>query len=514
MNKCLKNIFLSVLAGILGFLAFPPFEIPILGWVCLIPLFIVSQKRKREAFLYSYLAGIVFFGLLLYWFPEVSVPGMIVLVSVLAVFYGLFGLVLRIVFKYSMNVLILPFVWVVLEYIRGNIFTGFPWGYLGYSQYTNTNLVQIADMTGVYGVSFLLVAFNVALFAAFTQPKKRISYMMVPLMFILASSSYGIYRLENSKSRGEAKISVVQGNIPQKFKWDSSHAEEIVETYGALTRRVSSDKADLVVWPETAYPFLVEGARSSASGIADLAVEIKTPILSGIVYSEGGNYYNSAALFGVKGQLEDRYDKTHLVPFGEYIPFKKVLALIRNYIDKPIGDFASGDEYTLFPLRATRSSDTEDGARTRQTSFYKFGVLICFEDTFPYLAREFVNRGANFLINITNDAWFGNTAAARQHMQASVFRAIENRVPVIRAANTGISCFIDPAGRVFDVIEKDGKETFVGGFATGIIKPIYGRTVYTVYGDTFVYFCAFMILLLFVTEGILNRSNSSVLRRE
>ncbi|MFC1548373.1 apolipoprotein N-acyltransferase [Candidatus Omnitrophota bacterium] len=503
MKEHVRNVSFAFLSGILGSLAFPPFELTFLGWVCLIPfLLFIKGDRPKENFLYAYLTGVVFFGLLTYWLVNVTIPGMIILVLILSVFYGLFGLIAGYAFKYSMNLLILPFVWVVLEFIRGNIFTGFPWGLLGYSQYTNINLIQIADITGVYGVSFLIVVFNVAMLGVFKRSKRKIAHMMIALLFILVSTSYGIYRQQNMKDWGSAKISVVQGNVPQNLKWDPAFAKEIVKEYTGLTKEAALDKPDIIIWPETAYPYLFTKGGGEAEEVNALSKKLGIPILAGVVSLEGDDYYNSAVLFNGKSEISAKYDKLHLVPFGEYVPFKKSLSFLRKYIDKPIGDFEKGSSYTLFPVTSARSSTGSDGALMRTTNFFKFGALICFEDAFPYISREFVKKGAGFLVNMTNDAWFGETAAPRQHMQASVFRAVENRVPVVRAANTGISCFIDYTGNIISRVRKGQQDIFIGGFATDEIKVSRVRTYYTVYGDVFVYFCAFMVILLMITEGL------------
>ena len=185
------NILLSVLSGILAFLAFPPLKIGLAAWVCLVPLLVaVKRAGSTRAFSLGFIAGAVFFGTLLYWLVNVTVPGTVILVLVLALFLGLFAFVAGIVFKYSMDLLILPFVWVVLEYIRSHLFTGCPWGLLGYSQYTNINLIQVADLTGVYGVSFALAAFNVAAFAIISRSKRKIYYMMSALLFLIAVTTY------------------------------------------------------------------------------------------------------------------------------------------------------------------------------------------------------------------------------------------------------------------------------------------------------------------------------------
>ena len=503
MKIVLRNIFLALLSGILAFLAFPPFELTLLAWVSLVPLLLaIKTSSFRGTFWYSYLAGVVFFASLLYWLTNVTVPGMILLVAVLSIFYGIFGIIAGLVMRYGLDLFILPFTWVVCEYIRSNLFTGFPWGLLGYSQYRNINLIQIADITGAYGVSFLIVIFNVALFSLFIRSRKKIVYMMVALFLIIMSTSYGIYRLNNYRIWGSPRLSVVQGNIPQHEKWDAKFADDIVKKYERITKEAAKTKPSLIIWPETSYPYLVEGKENPAEEISALAARVEIPILAGFAYKEGNDYYNTAMLFDETGEVAGVYYKKHLVPFGEYVPFAKYLSFLRGYIDKPIGNFASGDSYTLFSLKAVTVTPTDSGTKLRQTDFYRFGTLICFEDIFAYIAEEFALSGASFVVNITNDAWFGETAASRQHLQASVFRAVENKLPVVRAANTGISCFVNSTGKVTSYVEEGGKKTFVEGFATDRIDIHAGKSFYTLYGDVFVYFCTFMMAFLFITEKL------------
>jgi apolipoprotein N-acyltransferase len=431
---------------------------------------------------------------------NVTVPGTAILVLYLGVFFCAFALAAHFIISKSMEFLILPFVWVILEFIRGNLFSGFPWALLGYSQYMNSTLIQIADITGAYGVSFILVAFNTAVFAWITGSKRKISYMMVSLLFIAVSISYARYRFDNDQVLYSPKVSVVQGNIPQNLKWNVSEADNIISIYEDLSLRVTRENPDIILWPETAYPYLLEKNISAGERGGAITEKLKIPVLAGCVTREGNAYYNSAVLFN-KGQMDKIYRKTHLVPFGEYIPFEWVNSKLRDYVDKPIGDFLKGTEYTLFPLKGTSVQDFGKEI-IRTTGYYEFGVLICFEDVFPYISREFVKRGADFLVNITNDAWFNRTAASRQHLQASIFRAVENRVPVVRAANTGISCFIDPLGRIQSVLrDASGEEIFIRGTFTDNVNFYSGKSFYTFYGDSFVLFCMIMLIILFLTEG-------------
>lgn len=501
------KILLAVSSGILSFLAFPPFEFTALGWVALVPLLYIFRYELsvKEAFFYPFLSGVVFFSCLLYWLAGVTIPGMIVLIIWLSLFYGIFGSCVRYVFKSSTNFLAVPLLWVILEYARGCFLTGFPWGLLGYSQYTNISLIQITDLTGAYGVSFILAAFNMALAAWAINSKKKITYLVVALLLIITAVTYGKTRFENYYIRGTFKASVIQGNIPQKHKWDSAFADEIIEEYVNLTEKaVTKDAPAMVVWPETSYPYLIENEDSAPPEVAEVIKKWKTPLLIGVVLNRAGEYFNSAILFDARAKVSGVYNKTHLVPFGEYIPFAKTFSFLRDYIDKPIGNFARGGKYDLFSVRSITLSSSEE-IKTRRTDFYKFGVLICFEDIFPYITREFVKGGANFMVNITNDAWFGKTSAARQHLSASVFRAVENRVPIIRAANTGISCFIDSTGKILKVAEKDGKEIFIRTFLTETIDIHAGKSYYTLHGDVFVVLCVVFLILLFAIGKMMKK---------
>ena len=496
-----------MLSGVLAFGAFPPLDLSFLAWVSFVPLFfVIKESDTKEAFFYSYLAGIVFFGSLLSWLFNVTVPGTIILVLIMGAYYAVFGVAARLILKYSMNLFILPFFWVIIEYIRAHLFSGFLWGMLAYSQYRNINLIQLADIMGPYGISFVVMTFNAALFAVAARSKRKISYIMFALLFIITATSYGMYRLDNLVFRGSPRISVVQGNIPQRMKWDENFAREIMDTYSDLTVKAASERPDMIVWPETSYPYLAEKGESPAPDISGLSADLATPILAGLIYERDGTYFNSAVLFDGDDREAEIYNKLHLVPFGEYVPFEKYFRGLRGRIDKPIGDFGRGEERTIFTLRSLREEAGADGSLKRSTTFFKFGVLICFEDVFPYLSRDLVHDGANILVNITNDAWFGDTAAARQHVQSSVFRAVENRVPVIRAANTGISCFIDPTGKIVSGVSEDGREIFVRGYDTATVKVAAIRSYYTLYGDTFVYFSGFLLILLLISETLSMKS--------
>lgn len=267
------------------------------------------------------------------------------------------------------------------------------------------------------------------------------------------------------------------------MKWDPEAAAFIVEKYSGLTKEAALNKPDLIIWPEASSPGVLGEDHLIFKDIFSLARETKIPLLIGTVTREKEEYFNSALLIDSLGKTSGRYNKMHLVPFGEYIPLKKILPFLQTVV--PIGDIAFGREYTVF---------TSHGIN--------FSVLICFEDLFPELSRGFVKNGANLLVNITNDAWYKKTSAAYQHFQASVFRAVENRTFLARSANTGISGFIHPTGKIVSLVkDKEGEEIFVDGFCTQEIANRKGNlTFYTKYGDFFPAACFLLILCVIITR--------------
>jgi apolipoprotein N-acyltransferase len=507
-----RYVSFALTSAILGILSFPPFGLSFCAWAAFIPLMIMAgEARAKDAALYSYLSGVLFYIGTCWWLLRVTVPGAVLLILFLSLFHGLFGYAANRIKKYSMDLLLLPFIWIVLEYLRSHIFGGFPWAILGYTQYKNIPMIQVADLTGVYGVSFLIMIFNTSVYSFFIGEKRRTLYLAITLFIMVFVLGYGIMRVESLKPWCKIRPGVVQGNIPQADKFDPASSGWIFDKHSSLTRGLAAERPDMVIWPETSYPYLVSGDEG-LEDVSVLAVETGIPLLAGIVRNDReGHYFNSAFLVGKDGAVKDIYDKTHLVPFGEYIPFEKIIFFIRGLIDKPIGNFLPGEKYTLFTLNSVTLSRTEDQGRKRETRFLKFGVMICFEDCFGYISREFVKGGASFLVNITNDAWFGPSGAQEQHLQASVFRAVENHVPVIRAANTGVSCFIDSTGKVLSRVREGGEETFVEGCSSESVDITNVRTFYTFYGDIFIFFSIFILALITAVEVYIIKKESPVM---
>ncbi len=490
-----KNLLLCVLSAVLLIFSFPGFNVGLLAWLAFIPLFLaLENKSKKKAFFLAYFTGIIFWGGLIYWLVHVTLLGTVILVLYLALYFGVFGLIVSSTNSElrTPNCFFIPSVWVLLEYCRSHLFTGFPWALLCYSQQLNLPVIQMADIAGAWGVSFVVMMGNGAFYSIiadglpFILAKKKYLYLpVVCLIFALGYGYYKLHRTPNTEHRTSLRISVVQANIPQEMKWQPEARDYILERYIHLTEKASQENPDLIIWPEAANPDVSLPQKEAFEEISSLAQRKGIPLLWGSVIETGQEYFNSALLIDGSGKIASRYDKLHLVPFGEYIPFRRTFPFLETIA--PIGDITAGKEYTLFEISNPKS----------QTS--KFGVLICFEDLFPELSRQFVKRGAQFLVNITNDAWYKKTAAASQHFQASVFRAVENRISLVRSANTGISGFITPQGKVVSVVrDASGEDIFVEGVDTQEMRAKDSSlTFYTRHGDLFI--LVLFILVLYAT---------------
>lgn len=498
LRKINHRHWLAVSSSALLVLSFPNFNLSFLAWIALVPLlFAIEGRDGREAFRLSYLCGALFFLGTIYWLIHVTLPGMIAVVLFLALYFGLFGYTLsRVRQKISgyPELFFIPALWVTIEWLRSHLLSGFGWALVAHSQSMALPVIQISDITGAYGTSFLVLLVNSAIYITIKDFKDKrsraIPYLFAAIAVLYISIVYGTIRLNNIFAGEGLKVSIIQGNIPQDQKWDPASKDDILDKYERLTALAAKEKPDLIVWPETSVPGFLDMERHLSDRVKAIAIFSDTHILVGSP-SEEGSYaklYNSAVLFSGEGRIVDVYNKIHLVPFGEYVPLKRALSFVEKFAKSPIGDFSPGKEYKVFKFFIERKSDS-GGTAWKLLKKAKFSCLICFEDIFPGLTRQFVKNGAVFLVNMTNDAWFGRTSAPYQHMQCSVFRAVENRVNVVRAANTGVSCFIDQKGRITDMVGSGGQSLFVDGVATREIILTQTRTFYTVYGDIFVYIC-------------------------
>lgn len=500
------------LSGIMLVLCFPTFDLFYLAWIVLVPFFFsLYDKEVKKAFIIGVVFGLPYFFGTLYWIYHsinhygnvpfvISIMVVILLSLYLSLYTGLFASLFSLTIKKTKlpALLIAPIFWVVLEFLRSYIFTGFPWSSIGYSQYKFLTIIQLSDITGIYGVSFLVIALNGALADLYLlrrrvkeMPLFPISYtvigMIILLVIIILSLIYGQFRLREKRDGNEVRAAIVQGNIEQDKKWEPYYQKSVIETYKRLTINACSFQPSIIVWPETSVPFFFGTDINYTRELVDFQRELNSYLLFGsiLIKEKINNKYllsNSTVLLDKDGKIAYIYDKIHLVPFGEYVPLQKFLFFI-NKLVVGIGDYVAGNNY----IKAN-------------TPFGDFATLICYEIIFPGLVRKFYSTGGDFIVNITNDAWFGRTNGPYQHFSMAVFRAIENRKPVIRAANTGVSCFIDSNGRILLT-----SKLFQESVLTMVLKTDRTKTFYSKYGDLFSYVCIVFSSILMVNLFTKNR---------
>lgn len=473
------------LSGLLSILCFPSFNHGQLAWGTFVPfLFAVPTLRFKSALAWSFLAGWIAGIGVLYWiYPTCRWGGVHPAVSGLAVgalaahwafFWLLFGGGLwlfsrRPLWEY-------PFwaaaSWTVLEWLRGSFLTGFPWLTLACSQWNVPKHLPLAEIGGGYAVSFMIVLFNgtgaVLVLSILARPRRWGAAVPSALALIaLTAWSVFLWRRPLVSAGDPIQVAVVQGNIDQYKKWDTAYEEDIVRSYSALTREAGTKHPALIVWPETAVPGWVPNDVRMTQWAQTLARETRTPLLTGAVTREENRDFNAAFLISSTGEFLGHYRKMHLVPFGEYVPLRRLLAPFVKTLND-LGSFDSGPEAATLSI---------PGAR--------LGVTICFEGLFPRLVAQFPRAGAQVLVNITNDGWYRDTAAPEQHFAPSVLRAVENRRWVVRAANTGYSGFISPRGERTDMTHLMEPAVLFGHPV-----PMNTTTFYSRYGDVWVGSCA------------------------
>ncbi len=506
--------FLAILSGIILTAAFPPGKTPWVAWFALVPL-LISLKGEpfRRAFRLGFITGLSHNLTLIYWVAIVmgkygnlpfpwNLGPLFLLCLYLALFPALFGGLLGRLGTDHLRPLFAALLWVALEYLRSKALSGFPWCLLGYSQYENGLLIQLTDLTGVYGLSFLIVLTNTVLFHVLTQfrVKRQIwvwRYAFGTALLIMMSLFYGHQKLDerppnldSGKSDKTLRCVVIQASIDQSVKWDPAFQEETMARYQRLTRSTYDFSPDLIVWPETAVPLFFQDGPALAKDIFSLVEESKAALIFGSpAYRRDGQqlkFYNRAYLLRPDTKTIQYYDKVHLVPFGEYVPLKGLLGFI-NRLAPAAGDFTPGDRIAPVALKNASA-----------------GILICFEAIFPEISRAMVRKGADVLVNLTNDAWFGVSSAPYQHLSMSVLRAVENRRPLIRAANTGISAIIDSRGRIRNRTDLFEEETL----RATLHLSDRGLTFYTRFGDMFAYLA--IIMCLAGVLGGLKRSGDGI----
>ncbi|MGD0758536.1 MAG: apolipoprotein N-acyltransferase [Candidatus Sulfotelmatobacter sp.] len=517
---------LVVLSALLQVLIFPLPGLYFLSWFALAPLILAVLRARPageleidgsvklraaspgQAFLLAYVCGVLWFAGTCYWifgtmrqFGGMSTPlallALFLFCLYLGLYLGLFGLLLGLMAgpgrDYRRALVAAPFLWVATELARTRI-TGFPWNLLGTAQVDNVPLCRIATWTGVYGISCEIVLVNVAVAAAFLVPRQKRAALLVAALAAAAVLQSGRL-VEPPAAVADREALLVQQNIPIAVRWPPDYFDRTLSELTSLTlksaadaaaqassgqdlsRQNSATKIDLIIWPESPAPFYTSDPRFR-NAISDMAHRAGTWVVTGAVGTapaaqSGGQelIFNSAAIVSPTGEWTGRYDKVHLVPFGEYLPFPSLFSFAGG-LSKEVGEFEPGS--SRVPLDAVGT---------------KLGVFICYESVFPDDIRQFADQGAQVFVNISNDGWYGDSGAWSQHVNQTRMRAIENERWILSAANTGLTGAIDPYGRMVVRAPRKERTTLVAPYALTYVTTFYSR-----HGDWFAMLCAIISL--------------------
>jgi apolipoprotein N-acyltransferase len=471
-----------------------------LGWVALAPLCLaVARTARRPAprgprpFLLGLVTGMVAFAGTVAWTSDVlaifgglnaavawGLAGL--LIAYLAVYPALFSLALTTALARGgvPALAVAPLLWVATEWLRGTLFTGFPWVLLGYSQSDVVAPLQVASVVGIYGLSALVACPSAALALVMTpdphRSRARLPAAALLVALPIAGSAWGAWRVaqETLLQGPTVRVALIQGNVPQGQKWDPAYRDDILTRYLALTRNAARQNVDLVIWPESSTPFVFGRDAIRTEAMRAALQEAQVPVVFGSDEVIGPKeFYNAALLMDGSGEIRGSYRKMQLVPFGEYIPVRWLLFFAQPLVEG-FSDFSAGQQLTLLPLGGHRLS-----------------VAVCYEAVFPWLSRKAVRQGSQLLATITNDAWYGTSAAPYQHFQQARVRAVETGRYLVRAANTGISAVVDPYGRV-----QVQSPLFQTGTWTGDVRWLDGTTPYVRIGDAVAWACMLVLCAL------------------
>ncbi len=495
-----RNLAYSLATGFLMAFAYPPFKTGFLGYVALIPFFILLEgKTLRETLRWSYLTGFLISVFTLFWIGHVTQAGLVGALLIIPLYLTAYGFFHTLILRLNRPYLLpgLPFLWISMEYAQSLTELAFPWNYLGYTQSYYVPLIQFAEFTGILGISFWVVSLNLIfwyLLRHAIRKQHRIGWGAAVVLWFLVPLLFGLNVLRTGKApQKTVTIALVQGNVDPFEKWEEGGTDKNLSLYEDMTRQAIQQHPDLIVWPETALPFYLRAEPPYLRRVLTLADSTRTPLLTGGLdykYEDEQDYvyYNTAFLIEPGERYLQSYYKMQLVPMSErvpyrdYFPFKYIKKLLFD-MALGIGDYARGQQWTVFTCKINQPSS--HGQETTPAAQVRFSVPICYESVFPDLVRKFRQAGAQFLVIITNDAWFGRTTAPYQHAQFAVFRAIENRIPIARCANTGVSCFVDAFGRVYN-----SSKIFQPAVVVDTIKLCDKRTLYSQHGDWFAKLCA------------------------
>ena len=492
--------------------SFPNFELYPLAWIALVPLLVVIALRPSplKAFILGWATGSAFFYATCYWltYSMIHYGGLptplaylllIPAAVVVGIFPGIFAWLVALAIRQwgCMALLLAPVFWTALEWVRLGV-TGQLWNALGYSQAYHSSLIEAATWGGVYGVSFLIVAIN-SIIALLVTRRNRLtiatSLLIALAVVIVMSGSPNSHERFVAYSVG-VKVVAVQPNVPMKPIKSVEETKELLERHLSLSTNALKSLGDdpgprIVIWPESPMNFTYGSDRGLQELVANFTRQNRTSLLiNSLERAPADGAYNSALLINEEGRLISQYDKIRLMPFGEYVPLPQWLPGA-SLITGIVGEFTPGDKYTLMPFADRRA-----------------GVFICIEAAYPWIARRMTSDGADVLINISNDGYLGPTAVMRQHLANAIFRAVENRRPVLRVTNSGLSALIDEKGRINDLTGPFQTDVRVWSNHPNSIRD----TFYTRHGDLFVHICTAITLVLLIAILFSSRRGFGKLR--
>ena len=537
----------AICSGFLYAACFPPFNLTWFCWIALTPLIAAiwfSGAESRHPWLRNlllgYVAGLTFFWIVFSWLTTVTILGWFVLEFYMAIYVAIWAWFCGLLrpqprrsragsskweqmlsqartsatppqspwTKSTNNLrlaLLLAAAWTTLEWLRGWVFSGFGWNGLGVALHDNWPLIQIAELTGVAGLSFLIAFVNVIILTTayrlvveartrVMRPHFDFTFTMAAIVGVLV---FGFRATQVPSAAKPLRVTAVQSNVPQNQKFDPQFTRRIFDQFRRLSEIAlrSNPPPELLVWPESSMPGPVLEDQESYKFVTDLAADADADFLLGTIDEDGGDVYNAAILLSEGGERVQMYRKVHLVPFGEFVPGRHTVPLLARIVgDQVPGDFKAGKEHTVFTLT---NGDVQ------------VAPLICFEDTIGELARQFVvptetSPGANLLVDVTNDGWFQHSAGSPQHLANAIFRCIETRRPMLRAANTGVTCFINQFGRVTQELRDETGSTFTEGVLSGDIKvpSEHELTFYARHGELFAKVCGVITLIAIVLTSL------------
>lgn len=545
----------AALTGVLAVLCFAPFGQTWLCWIALTPLQAAvwfsgegAKRRWLRDLLLGYLAGVIFFWGVFSWLRTVTVPGLVLVGLYMGVYFAIWawfaGLLrprallrdpvrvgpgrpsfdelpaeARSPWLSSVHNLWLAFAlasaWTALEWVRSWMFSGWGWNGLGVALHKILPLIQIAEYTGVAGLSFVVAFGNVIAISSvrrfLSETKTRIRRphfdFTLTMVAIVGLAAFGIRALQMESATEPLRVAAVQANVPREEKFSREFQAKTFALFDRLTRVALATRPppQLIIWPESATPAPALLDEENYRFVMDESVLSKADLLLGTIDADQNGDYNAAILVSNGGEKIQLYRKLHLVPFGEYVPGRNTVPFVAGIVgDQVPADFTRGREPVVFTLTASE---------------VKVAPLICFEDTLGELTRQFVLRGANLLANVTNDGWFLHSAGSKQHLENAIFRCVETRRPMARAANTGVTCFVNHFGRVTQVLEDAKGSTFTEGVLSGTLAiPKNGQlTFYVRHGELFAKICgaiALLVLLARLSRIVRRTTNRADLKRK